>query len=307
MNALPRISVVTPSFNQGQFIEQTILSVLDQGYPDLEYIVMDGGSTDGTLAILKQYEDRITLWVSEKDRGQSHAINKGLAHCTGQVFNWLNSDDFLEPGALHHIGEAYARQPFTALCCRTNVLDGSAHSHVRKPSHVGDSLADTIARFNINQEGTWWALDAVKTAGGVNESLHFCMDLNLWFRVLLGNPLGGFRQSDAIVSNFRRHADAKSTVESGREGGTSGFVREQLVLFNALRPDGCSWDWFELMAVAPPTYLVEGIVLRCTLPHAGRHDRAQALRAGTQVAQRWRHRTCKGAAEAHRAAGPACG
>ncbi len=100
----PRISIVTPSFNQGQFIEETIRSVLLQGYADLEYIVIDGGSTDGSVGIIKKYKRWLTYWVSEPDRGQSHAINKGFARATGGVLAWLNSDDLYAPGALRKVG-----------------------------------------------------------------------------------------------------------------------------------------------------------------------------------------------------------
>ena len=103
----PKISIVTPSYNQGQFIEETILSVLDQDYPDLEYLIIDGGSTDNTIDIIRKYSKHLTYWVSEPDRGQSHAINKGFAICTGEIFNWLNSDDLLLNNALSSVAEAY--------------------------------------------------------------------------------------------------------------------------------------------------------------------------------------------------------
>lgn len=94
MSVLPKITIITPTFNQGKFIEKSILSVLNQNYPNLEYIIIDGGSSDDTLDIIKKYENRITFWISEKDNGQSHAINKGLQKSSGDIINWLNSDDF---------------------------------------------------------------------------------------------------------------------------------------------------------------------------------------------------------------------
>lgn len=264
MTSLPKISIVTPSFNQGNFIEETITSVLNQNYPNLEYIIIDGGSTDNTIEVIKKYENHLTYWVSEPDQGQSHAINKGLQKCTGQVFNWLNSDDFLEPGALKHIGEEYRSEPFKALCCQTNVLDDSVFSHVRKPSFVGESVEDSIAQFNINQEGTWWSLDAVKKANGVNQSLHFCMDLDLWFKLLTSSSIESFRSSEQIVSNFRRHSNAKSTLESALGQSDSGFVREQLILFNELCPSNCRWDWFHIMDVSAPNYEITGVNYHAT-------------------------------------------
>src|SRR5690606_10615120 len=107
LNKLPKISIVTPSYNQGQFIEETILSIISQNYPNLEYIIIDGGSTDNTVDIIKKYENHLKYWVSEADKGQADAINKGLQHCTGDIFNWINSDDYLESNSLFTIANAY--------------------------------------------------------------------------------------------------------------------------------------------------------------------------------------------------------
>lgn len=110
-NELPKISIVTPSFNQGKYLEKTILSVLEQDYPNLEYIIIDGGSTDNSVEIIKKYEKHLAYWVSEPDRGQSHAINKGFGHATGEILGWLNSDDYYAPGAPQAIAEAFLANP----------------------------------------------------------------------------------------------------------------------------------------------------------------------------------------------------
>jgi glycosyltransferase involved in cell wall biosynthesis len=117
----PRISIITPSFNQRPFIEETIRSVLLQGYPNLEYIIMDGGSTDGSVDIILKYQPWLTYWVSEKDNGQADAINKGLDHATGEIANWLNSDDLLYLGALKKVATGYAEDR-TALLYNGSAL-----------------------------------------------------------------------------------------------------------------------------------------------------------------------------------------
>lgn len=228
----PKISIVTPSYNQGKFIEQTIKSILDQDYPNLEYIIIDGGSTDETIEIIKKYEDKLTYWISESDNGQSHAINKGLFKCTGDIFNWVNSDDYLEPGALFEIAQNYIDTNFNALCGKVNVIDVDKFSHVRNQSFIGLSIEDTIVNFNINQEGTWWNMNKIIELKGVNESFKYLMDLDLWFRLILKYDILKIVKSDKILSNFRRHEEAKSTINKQLGDFQNSFFFEELVIFN---------------------------------------------------------------------------
>ena len=130
MTDAPRISIVTPSLNQGAYLERTVRSVLDQGYPDLEYIVVDGGSTDESVSILERYDDRIAYWVSESDSGQAHAINKGLARATGSIVAYINSDDYYLPGAFAEIARHFAdpRVSWVAGSCRYEYPTGRSRS-----------------------------------------------------------------------------------------------------------------------------------------------------------------------------------
>ena len=127
----PKISIVTPSFNQAEFIEETILSVLNQKYPNLEYIIIDGGSSDGTIDIIKKYEDKIAYWISEKDDGQSYAINKGLQRSTGEIISWLNSDDIFSNNALYTIASAFKK--FQSPLIVGGSLHWDAVNHLKVP------------------------------------------------------------------------------------------------------------------------------------------------------------------------------
>ena len=119
MSKSPKITLVTPCFNSAKYIEQTILSIIKQDYENLEYIIIDGGSTDGTVEIIQKYEDKIAYWVSEPDNGQSEAINKGIAKATGDIFNWVNADDYLESNALSQVAKAFSTNEIDSFCTNT--------------------------------------------------------------------------------------------------------------------------------------------------------------------------------------------
>lgn len=177
----PRISIVTPSFNQGIYLEETIRSVLLQGYPDLEYFIIDGESTDHSVEIIRKYEPWLTGWVSEKDHGQSDAINKGFARCAGEIFNWLCSDDLLTKGALQEIGNLFVEKPgidVVAGACALRYDDDPCKSSVRKPGGADWELAPYSGV--IWQPSCFFRRGLVGRRNLVLPDLHYCMDRELW-------------------------------------------------------------------------------------------------------------------------------
>lgn len=212
----PRISLITPSFQQANYLEQCLASVHDQAYPELEHIVVDGGSTDGSAAIIEAHANKLVWWCSEKDRGQSHAINKGLQQATGEVFGWLNSDDLLLPGALRAVGEAFEKDPALIVFGGRRLF--RSPDGVDTPSPLDDA-ADQERLFTapcINQQSTFYRMDAVRAVGGVDEHLHFTMDLELWWRILFAYGTGHLRFIPEDLAVFRFHADSKTVREQLR-------------------------------------------------------------------------------------------
>ncbi len=212
MPSFPKISVITPSFNQGHLIEQTIVSVLEQEYDDLEYIVVDGGSTDGTLDVLKRYEHRLR-WLSERDRGQSDAINKGMQMATGDVIAFLNSDDLYEPGALFRIGSFFHDHPEVQWATgRCRIIDGDGREIRRAVTAFKNFLLGhfsyrlLLVTNPISQPATFWRRSILEAFGGFDLDDHLVMDYEYWLRI-------GARYRPAIISeylaSFRIHETSK--------------------------------------------------------------------------------------------------
>jgi hypothetical protein len=216
----PKISVVTPTFNAGDYLEQTIRSVLFQGYPNLEYIVIDGGSTDQTQAILQRYDKELTKWVSEPDKGQSNAINKGFQLATGEILAWLNGDDFYVPGSLFKVALAFEKYQSDLIVGGCQLIQGFDSQPFKlhrcklplaKPSKL--SLQDLLKLDECWQEGhffyqpeVFWTKDIWERSGGyVDENLYFSMDYDLWVRMAaagatiahIADPLTIFRMHPA--------------------------------------------------------------------------------------------------------------
>ena len=208
---LPSISLVTPSLNQGKFIRATIESVLSQGYPDLDYHVRDGGSTDETLAVLREFESRVPF-VSEKDRGQADAINRGMSHARGEVFGYLNSDDVLLPGALDAIGEAFASDPELMFAWgRAAYLDEAGNTvspYLVRPDAI-ERLADACF---IAQPAAFFRRKVWEEIGPFDASLHHTMDYDYWLRIAARYSRSKMRFLDRELAGCRMHADAKTVV-----------------------------------------------------------------------------------------------
>jgi GT2 family glycosyltransferase len=226
---------VTPSFNQAPYIEETIRSVLLQGYPHLEYIIVDGGSTDGTAEMIRKYEPWLAYWVSEKDRGQSHAINKGLERATGTLCNWNNADDVLTKGSLAVTAAAMAAHPdasavtgyIVVIDADSRVLsvnDGRAVLKGRS-GFLHDTARCLAALKTGCQPGCLMDRDLVLEVGGVDERIHYAMDQDLLLRLMLRRRI---YHVDHPVIMFRWHAASKTT------GMTGARATERLVMARKL-------------------------------------------------------------------------
>lgn len=208
----PRITIVTPSFNQAPFLEQTIRSVLDQNYPNLEYIIVDGGSTDGSVEIIKTYADRLAWWVSEHDSGQSEAINKGFARATGTLGNWLCSDDVLLPGALHVVAKTFEQHPQACAWYGNGInidIDGkpigAADAHVLRPDQLMAWIPGVTG--SIFQPSCFFSVERFRSIGGLATDLHNVMDVHLWGRLL---QTGSFVKIESALSGNRDYPGTKT-------------------------------------------------------------------------------------------------
>jgi GT2 family glycosyltransferase len=210
--SLPTITLVTPSFNQAAFLEAAIRSVLDQGYPNLEYGIVDGGSTDGSRHIVERYREHLSFAIIEPDRGQAHAINKGLRCARSQVLGWLNSDDLLRSGALRRVGEYFASHPECSwLIGSCRQVDSAAGVSNALPPVGEFTLAGALLRprgFNVPQPSTFWRRGVTDGVGLLDESLHYCMDFELWCRFMAAGHVPQLLREELSV--YRLHRDSKS-------------------------------------------------------------------------------------------------
>jgi len=214
----PKISIITPSFNQGQFLETTILSVIGQGYPNLEYIVIDGGSTDQSVEIIEKYQKDIDYWVSEKDSGQANAINKGFRKATGDILAWINSDDYYLPNTLFKVSRSIQNVLEPALihggCIHTH--EDSLHVFARNEDNVKCKLK---YKDPLVQPATFWTRKLWEMTGNLNEAINYVFD---WEWYIRASEFATFIHIKDHLSVYRKHPEHKS--------GSGGQKREQEVL-----------------------------------------------------------------------------
>jgi len=214
--SLPRVTVITPSFNQAEFLERTIRSVLNQGWPHLEYIVIDGGSGDGSPGIIRKYEDYLAYWVSEPDSGQGDALAKGLARSTGKYVTWVCSDDILLPGALEALAAALEARPDAGIAYGAVAFLDESDRVLKLRSYPDMSLRNLLydRRSTIAQPSSLMRKKTVDEAGGIDPSLSYAMDYDLWIRILKRS--GCVNLGNTVLSGYRLHTRSK-TVGSYRK------------------------------------------------------------------------------------------
>ena len=231
------VSIITPSFNQARYLEQTIQSVLEQDYPSIEYIVVDGASTDGSVDVIEKYANKLAWWVSEKDSGQADAINKGFLRATGEIVAWLNSDDYYLPGAISAAVKAFEENP-DVLLVYGNMLAVDERGNSFNALHYKQlTLQDLLCFQIIGQPAVFFRREVLSKAGMLDPTFHFLLDHHLWIRIA---QHGRILHVDQTWAAARYHAEAKNrakAAEFGREAfRVLAWAEGQAGLGEAIRP-----------------------------------------------------------------------
>jgi GT2 family glycosyltransferase len=279
------VSIITPSYNQAAFLEQTIQSVLEQDYPRLEYIVIDGDSTDNSAEVIRKYADRLAYWISEKDSGQAEAINKGFARANGDILGWLNSDDYYLPNTISEVARCFEQNPDVVMVYGDMLaVDGNGQTlNVLKYKQL--SLEDLLCFQILGQPSVFFRRAALQKAGLLETTFHFMLDHHLWIRLA---QQGRILHIPRVWSAARYHSQAKNrarAAEFGREAlrvlqwseAQPGLVatlsrverraRASAHRYNARylldggQPGAALGDWFRALFIHPPTALARMNIL----------------------------------------------
>ena len=221
--SLPVISIITPSYNQVAYLEQTIRSVLEQNYPQIEYMVVDGESTDCSVDIIRKYDGRLAWWVSEADSGQADAINKGFARASGEIVAWLNSDDYYLPNTIPAVMELFAKHPEAGLIYGDVLSVDGEGNPINIQCFQPYTLDDMMAFKIISQPAVFMRRSILEKAGYLDPSYHFLLDHHLWLRMVQLAPLV---YSPQILAAARYHDDAKNISHAEQFGGEAFKILE---------------------------------------------------------------------------------
>ncbi|HUH98548.1 MAG TPA: glycosyltransferase family 2 protein [Anaerolineales bacterium] len=273
------VSIVTPSFNQSAYLEQTVRSVLEQDYQTLEYILIDGASTDGSMDIIQAYSSRLAYWASEKDSGQADAINKGMRRAKGEIVAWLNSDDYYLPGTIRSAVAAFGSNPQAVMVYGNMLAVDQAGRTINQFVYRQLTLEDLLCFQIIGQPAVFMRRAAFEKAGGLDPNLHFMLDHQLWLKIAAQGPIV---HVDQTWSAARYHLQAKNRAQApefGREAfrildwaevqpelapilrrvGRRARACAHRVDARYLLDDGQSWHalraWLRALSIHPPTAL----------------------------------------------------
>ncbi len=224
MENLPRISIITPSYNQAAYLEQTIQSVLGQGYPNLEYIIVDGGSSDGSVEIIRKYADRLSWWVSEKDSGQAEAVNNGLRRASGEIIGWLNSDDLYLDGALAGAAAAFQAHPEAGLVFSDVESIDAAGRRINVMRFGAWGLRELMCFRIISEPGVFFRRSLLEKAGHLDLSYHYLLDHHLWLRLGLHAPIRYVPGACWAAARF--HPGAKNVAQAAAFGAEAYRIAE---------------------------------------------------------------------------------
>jgi glycosyltransferase involved in cell wall biosynthesis len=224
MDNLPRITIVMPSYNQSQYIEESILSILDQNYPNLEFMIYDGGSTDGSKEIIESYSQFLAYWRSQPDKGQTEVLIQGFNRAKGDLLGWVNSDDILFPGCLNSIAQVYNSHPEGGLFGGNFVLIDSAGQVIRYKRYPSSAAWFVkYGSYAICQPGSFFKRKDYLAVGGLHQDLIYTMDADLYVRMLLNGTR--FFHTGTYLAGFRKHSTAKTVADARKAQEEIRIVR----------------------------------------------------------------------------------